>query len=162
MDDETLIETETGETTETEARGVGEGRKIHTYIGRDRTHTVIQQRPPSRSDTVMMGETSNPQVHTRLTIHTIRVGSRTRRRHEGIDTSAVLSNTGRAAAVSPSGVSGLGVSDPVLGEPALKLTGLSPFTLPLALPFPFPLPIMCESGDGTGVNDAGGGFHDAR
>lgn len=69
-------------------------------------------------------------------------------------------------------MSGLGVSEPVLGEPALKLTGLSP---PLLPPPTTGDPgvwewasgwwawlWLCASGDGTGVNDAGGGFHDAR
>ena len=47
------------------------------------------------------------------------------RDYDGVETSVVLSSTGLAEAAFASGVSGLGVSVPVLGDPALQLIGLS-------------------------------------
>ena len=49
------------------------------------------------------------------------------RDYEGVETSVVLSSTALETDTFPSGVSGLGVSVPVLGDPALRLRGLSAF-----------------------------------
>ena len=73
----------------------------------------------------------------------IRTSGRGQACHDDADTSVVFSRTAAPGpAALPSGVSGLGVRVPVLGEPALRLIGLSP--LPAGdtglLPCPFTKP----------------------
>lgn len=84
--------------------------------------------------------------------------------YEGVETSVVLSNT---ADTLPSGVRGLGVSVPVLGDPTLRLRGLSAFPVG-----EMGLRARCADGvercDAGGVigdmaaNEEGEGFHDER
>lgn len=90
----------------------------------------------------------------------------TRYRYDGADTSVLLSMGGLAVAGFDSGVRGLGVSVPVLGEPTLRLNGLS--VLPGG---DTGLRPNCDGGaecSGDGVtgerleNDVGEGFHDER